>query len=112
MKHNFGSYTVIYGNMIYTVKEVYMTTVKDTRIFCKTYEDSTGNYKDLILSVPANGAVAIKNGEGVTMAVNSDIQAPNVTETTTVNKVVNSDSTSSNEVGAFALGAIAGAVLF
>jgi hypothetical protein len=112
MKHNFGSYTVIYGNMIYTVKDVYMTTVKDRRIFCKTYEDSTSNYKDLILSVPAAGSIAIKNGEGVTMSVNSDIQAPNITETTTVNKVVNNENDSSNEVGAFALGAIAGGILF
>lgn len=112
MKNNFGSYTVIYGNMIYTVKDVYMTTVKDRRIFCKTYDDVYNNYKDLILSVPATGVIVIKNGEGVTMQVNSDIQVPNVTETTTVNKVVNNDYDSSNEVGAFAAGAIAGAILF
>jgi len=44
------------------------------------------------------------------MSVNKDIQTPDIVETTNVKKVVNNND--SNEVEAFAAGAVVGAILF
>ena len=103
-----GNYTAIYGNMIYTVNDVNYVATNERRLFYKIGTD--GKYSKLVLSIPNKGSIIIKNGEGVSMSVNKDIQTPDIVETTNVKKVVNNND--SNEVGAFAVGAVVGAILF
>ena len=103
-----GNYTAIYGNMIYTVNDVNYVATNERRLFYKIGTD--GKYSKLVLSIPAKGSIIIKNGEGVSMSVNKDIQTPDIVETTNVKKVVNNND--SNEVEAFAAGAVVGAILF
>jgi len=107
--NSIGNYTVIYGNMIYTVNEVDYRVNGDRRGFYK--KNNEGQYSNLILSVPSKGTVVIKNGEGVSMTVNEKIQVPvdNSTEEKTKNVVVNNTT---NEVGAFVAGAVVGGILF
>lgn len=108
MKNKAENFTVIYGNMIYTVNDVFMHVDDTRRAFYKTKLDNSPWFKDLVLSLPNDGLVVIKNGQGVSMTVNSSIQTPNVSKDVT--NVVENDS--SNEVGAFAAGAVVGALLF
>lgn len=103
-----GNYTAIYGNMIYTVNDVNYVATNERRLFYKIGTD--GKYSKLVLSIPNKGSIIIKNGEGVSMSVNKDIQNPDIVETTNVKKVVNNND--SNEVEAFAAGAVVGAILF
>ena len=103
-----GNYTATYGNMIYTVNDVNYVATNERRLFYKIGTD--GKYSKLVLSIPNKGSIIIKNGEGVSMSVNKDIQTPDIVETTNVKKVVNNND--SNEVGAFAVGAVVGAILF
>lgn len=106
--NNIGNYTTIYGNMVYTVNEVEYKAFNERRLFYK--KDTDGEYSKLVLSIPAKGSIIIRNGEGVSMSVNKDIQTPDIVETTNVKKVVNNND--SNEVGAFAVGTVLGAILF
>jgi hypothetical protein len=103
-----GNYTAIYGNMIYTVNDVNYVATNERRLFYKIGTD--GKYSKLVLSIPNKGSIIIKIGEGVSMSVNKDIQTPDIVETTNVKKVVNNND--SNEVEAFAAGAVVGAILF
>lgn len=103
-----GNYTTIYGNMIYTVNDVNYVATNERRLFYKIGTD--GKYSKLVLSIPNKGSIIIRNGEGVSMSVNKDIQTPDIVETTNVKKVVNNND--SNEVEAFAAGAVVGAILF
>ena len=103
-----GNYTAIYGNMIYTVNDVNYVATNERRLFYKIGTD--WKYSKLVLSIPNKGSIIIKNGEGVSMSVNKDIQTPDIVETTNVKKVVNNND--SNEVEAFAAGAVVGAILF
>jgi hypothetical protein len=103
-----GNYTAIYGNMIYTVNDVNYVATNERRLFYKIGTD--GKYSKLVLSIPNKGSIIIKNGEGVSMSVNKDIQTPDIVETTNVKKIVNNND--SNEVEAFAAGAVVGAILF
>jgi len=103
-----GNYTAIYGNMIYTVNDANYLATNERRIFYKIGAD--GKYSKLVLSIPNKGSIIIKNGEGVSMSVNKDIQTPDIVETTNVKKVVNNND--SNEVESFAAGAVVGAILF
>lgn len=103
-----GNYTAIYGNMIYTVNDVNYVATNERRLFYKIGTD--GKYSKLVLSIPNKGSIIIKNGEGVSMSVNKDIQTPDIVETTNVKKVVNNND--SNDVEAFAVGAVVGAILF
>ena len=103
-----GNYTAIYGNMIYTVNDVEYKVISERRLFYK--KDTGGKYSKFVLSIPAKGSIIIRNGEGVSMSVNKDIQTPDIVETTNVKKVVNNND--SNEVEAFAAGAVVGAILF
>lgn len=103
-----GNYTAIYGNMIYTVNDVNYVATNERRLFYKIGTD--GKYSKLVLSIPNKGSIIIKNGEGVSMSVNKDIQTPDIVETTNVKKVVNNND--SNDVEAFTVGAVVGAILF
>lgn len=110
MEEKTESFTVIYGNMIYTVNDVFMHVDDKRRGFYKTKLDTYPQFRDLVLSLPNDGIVLIKNGQGVSMTVNPNISSPVINKTSNVKKVVNNDS--SNEVGSFAVGAVVGSLLF
>ena len=113
MKDKAESFTVIYGNMIYTVNDVFMHVDDKRRGFYKSKVNTYPQFRDLVLSLPNDGLVVIKNGQGVSMTVKPDIQTPNVTNVSKpvkVNNVV--ENNSSNEVGAFAVGTVVGSLLF
>ena len=110
MEEKTESFTVIYGNMIYTVNDVFMRVDDKRRGFYKTKLDTYPQFRDLVLSLPNDGIVLIKNGQGVSMTVNPNISSPVINKTSNVKKVVNNDS--SNEVGSFAVGAVVGSLLF